>query len=84
MLCGKETQPSVTNFCTSEMLHYYFPSFCLTDIDVDCDSLVFKKQHNGLPYGKCVTVTETVFTKRRLACKFLVKNATRNFMKKTV
>jgi hypothetical protein len=36
---------------------------------------MFKRQQNELPYEKCVTVTETVFTKRMLAGQLLVKSS---------
>jgi hypothetical protein len=42
---------------------------------------MFKRQQNEWPYGKRVTVTETVFTKWTLAGEFLVKPAIKNFMK---
>jgi hypothetical protein len=35
---------------------------------------VFKGKQNESPYGKSVTVTETVFTKRTLAGELFVKN----------
>jgi hypothetical protein len=35
---------------------------------------MFKRQHNESPYGKSVTVTETVFIKRTLAWELLLKN----------
>jgi len=43
--------------------------------------MMFKRQHNETPYGKNVTVTETVFTKRTLAWEFFVKPAIANFVK---
>ena len=35
---------------------------------------MFKRQHNESPYGKSVTVTETVFTKETLAGQLFVMN----------
>jgi len=35
---------------------------------------MFKRQHSESPYGKSVTVTETVFTKRTLAGKLFARN----------
>jgi len=34
---------------------------------------MFKTKQNELPYGKSVTVTETVFTKWPLACRLCLK-----------
>ena len=53
--------------------------FLLLLVVFDCYSgwfvgLMFKRQHNESPYGKSVTVTETVFTKRTVAGQPLVMN----------
>jgi len=53
----------------------------LTDIAVGFVGLMFKRQQNESPYGKNVTVTETVFTKRTVAGELFVKTTIVNFMK---
>ena len=58
------SEPAVTVVCSSAVLCFYCHWFCSTDIAV---GLIFKRQQNESPYGKSVTVTETVFTKRTFA-----------------
>jgi len=43
---------------------------------------MFKRQQNESAYGKSVTVTERVFTKRTLAGQLLVKNCHNEIHKK--
>ena len=66
-----KTSIYLDNFSRSEVLCFYLHPFCSTDIAV---GLMFERQQNESPYGKSVTVTETVFTKRTLAGELLVKH----------
>ena len=64
----------MTVVCSSEVLCFYCHWLCSTDIAVGFVGLMFKRQQNVPPYGKSVTVTETVFTQRTLVGQLLVKN----------
>jgi hypothetical protein len=43
--------------------------------------LMFKVQHSESPYGKIVTVSQMVYTKRTLDREFFIKPAIKNFKK---
>jgi hypothetical protein len=62
--------PAVTTVCSSEVLFFYTHWLYSTDIAVGFVGLMFNRQQNELPYNKSLTVTETVFTKRRLLDSF--------------
>ena len=43
ILCyGKGSQPAVTVFCSYEVLTFYCPCFCSTDVSVGCVCLIFQ------------------------------------------
>jgi hypothetical protein len=55
--------PRVTVVCSSEVLCFYCHLLCSTDTEVGFVVLMFKRQQNESPFGKCVTVTESVSIK---------------------
>ena len=75
----KGSENGVTVFCSSQVLSFYFHSFCSTDLTVGFVCLMFVCLFvNESTYHKIVIVTETVFTKWTLAWELLVMNCNRD------
>ena len=70
----QRSEPAVTVVCSSAVLCLYCHWLCSVDNAIWFVGLMFKRKHNESPYGKSVTVTETVFTQRTIAGELLVKN----------